>query len=579
MSPEWRDSLITGAEDGAVETLEKQVRRARRRLLAESLYGRLAWCWFLALLAAALAIGAGKLWTPVGQQAWAAGWLAAAIGGGLASAILWSWARRQSALEAAVEIDRRFGLKERVSSTLALAPVERATPIGQALARDAEQSIRPLDVAEQFRVRVDRRALLPLAPAALAFALAVFVPVRVPEAPAQNAVAERSQTKASTKILAKKLAQRRKEAAEKGLKEMDPLLAKLEQGAKKLTETSQDDRKKTLLALNDLVKDAEQRRQELAGAGDLKKQLANLKNFDEGPAEKLGQALKNGDLDEAIKQIGKLKQQLADEKLDEAGKKALAKQLDQLQQALEQQAHKREEMARQLKEQIEARRRAGDLAQADQLQQQLDKLAGQKAQMDKLGQMQQQLKAAAECMGKGDCEQAAAALAELGEELAGMQEDMQEMEMLEEALDQVAECKKAMACKACNGEGCEACQGEGEGGADGEWNKHDGEFGRQRHRGGGKGIGVGLGPGLGPETNPDAKFYDSAVKQQPGQGAAKVVGEADGPNRKGRVQEEIQTEFSAADQQAADALGEQRLPREYRDHAQKYFDALREGTR
>jgi hypothetical protein len=84
---------------------------------------------------------------------------------------------------------------------------------------------------------------------------------------------------------------------------------------------------------------------------------------------------------------------------------------------------------------------------------------------------------------------------------------------------------------------------------------------------------------LGPDTDPDGKFYDSAVKQQPGQGPAKVVGEADGPNRKGRVRQEIQTEFSGSEQNAADALSEQRLPRDYRDHAQKYFDALREGTR
>ncbi|MEX0978452.1 MAG: hypothetical protein WDZ48_06355, partial [Pirellulales bacterium] len=170
------------------------------------------------------------------------------------------------------------------------------------------------------------------------------------------------------------------------------------------------------------------------------------------------------------------------------------------------------------------------------------------------------------------CDQAAAALAELGQAMEGLQEDMQEMEMLEGALDQVAQCKKSMACKQCNGQGCKACQG-------GDWHQHDGPLNDPfARRDAGQGIGVGLGPGLGAETDPDGRFYDSSVKQQPGKGAAKVVGEADGPNRKGRVQEEIQTEFSEARQNAADALGEQRLPREYRDHAQTYFDALREGT-
>jgi len=110
--------------------------------------------------------------------------------------------------------------------------------------------------------------------------------------------------------------------------------------------------------------------------------------------------------------------------------------------------------------------------------------------------------------------------------------------------------------------------------------KHNGQLDdRFGHRGGGKGIGVGLGPGQGPETDPRGKFYDSNVRQQPGQGAAKVIGEADGPNRKGRVREEIQTAFSGVQPDSADALSEQRLPRDYRDHAETYFDALREGVR
>ena len=556
-----------------METLERQVRRVRRRLLVESLAAKLSWCWFFTLLVAALAIAVGKLWAPAGQQAWALGWLAAALGGGLAAAAVWTWMRRPSALEAAVEIDRRFGLNERVSSTLALEPAQRASGVGQALARDAEQTIRHVEVADRFRLKLDRRTLLPLAPAALVFALAAFVPLRAPEAPAQSAAAERSQTAQSTRNLAKKIEARRKEAAARGLEEIDPLLAKLEEGTKKLAETSKNDRKKTLLALSDLVKDAQKRRDELSGAADLKKQLAHLKHLRQGPAEKLGQALKIGDLDKAIKHLERLKQDLAGGKLDPEAQKALARQLDQLQQALAQKAEAHEKLVRELKERIEAQRRAGKPAQAERLQQQLDKLAGQQAQMDRLGQMQWQLKEAAQCMGEGDCDKAAAALAQLGADLAGIGEDLQEMEMLDGALEQFAECKRAMACKACNGLGCDACQGA-------NWEKHGGVLDhRFRQRGGGKGIGVGLGPGLGPETDPGGKFYDSAVKQQQGKGAAIVVGEADGPNRKGRVQEEIQTEFREAPQNAADALSEQRLPRGYRDHAQKYFDALREGTR
>ncbi len=434
---------------------------------------------------------------------------------------------------------------------------------------DAERRLRGVDVADGFRLRLDRRALLPLVPAAAAFALATVVPLHVPQAPAKTTTTQaEKQTKQATRALVKRLSEKRKEAEARGLEEAKEI-AKLEEGVKKLAEHQDADRKKTLLALNDLVKDAQDRRKELAGTADLKKQLAGLKNLQQGPAEKLGEALKNGDFERAVKEIKNLKQKLAAGKLKPEDQKALAKQLDQLQQALAEKTEAHKKLVQDLKDQIAAQRQAGNHEQAKKLQQQLDKLAAQQPQMHNLGQMAAQLKQAAQCMGQGNCEQAGEALDQLGGQLAGMQENLQEMEALDVVLDEVAACKNGMACKNCNGRGCEHC-----GGGD-EWKKKFGELDRFPHRGGGKGIGVGLGPGLGDETNPDGKFYDSAVKQQPGRGSAKVVGEADGPNRKGRVQQEIQSEFAEADQSASDALSEQRLPHDYRDHAQKYFDALR----
>jgi hypothetical protein len=555
-----------------METIEKQVRRARRRLALASLAGKLAWCWFATLLLAAVAIGVGRLWLAVDPQMWTLAWLAAALAWGFAAAVVWTWFARQDALQAAVEIDRRFGLKERVSSTLALAPAERESPIGQALVRDAIERVERVNLAEQFRLRLDRRAWLPAVAATIAFAAATLLPVRAPQAPAKATAHETQQVRQSTKALVKRLDAKRKQAAEKGLSEIDPLLAKLEDGARKLAESSENDRKKTLLALNDLAQDAAKRREKLAGSAEMKKQLEGLKNLDQGPADKISQALAAGDLDKAAKEIEKLKQDLADKKLDPQAQKALAKQLDQLHEALERRVAAHEKKEAELKEQIEAERRAGNTAQADKLQQQLDKMAAQKPQMGQLGQMKQQIEQAARAMSQGDCEKASQALAELGDQLGGLEQELQEMEMLDDALDQLTECKKSMACKECNGDGCGACQGD-------EWVKRDGPLDpTRRSKGGGRGIGVGLGPGLGPSTDPKGKFYDSTVKQQPGRGPAQVVGEAVGPNRKGRVLAEIQTEFSGGPQDAADALSQQRLPHDYRDHAQRYFDALREGS-
>ncbi len=547
-----------------METLRRQIRRAHRRLILQSFSGKLAWCWFVALLVAALAIAAGKYWPVSDQRSWAWGTLGTALGAGAIAALLWTWARRKNRLDAAIEIDRRFGLKQRVSSALTLDGTTLHSEAGQALVHDALTRLGRIDVAEQFRMRLDRRALLPLAAAAVAFVLAVFVSGRVPEVAARAATAESAQIKKSAQTLVKKLDQQRQEAADKGLQEADALLKQLEESTKNLAEKNQADRKQTLAALNELVKDAEKRRQQLCSGSELKQQLSQLKNLQQGPAEKLGQALKNGDLQKALQELDKLKAQLADKQLDPQAQQALAKQLEQLRDALEKKVQAHQQAKQELQEQIEAQRRAGNTAQADKLQQQLDKLAEKMPQMDKLSRMAQQLKQASQAMKQGDGKQAADALAQLGQQLAGEQLEMEEMEMLDSALDEVADCKKAMACKDCNGEGCAACQG----------NKLSDKWGRKDMA-----KGRGMASGAREERKNDTSFYDSQVKQNVGRGGSVVTGVANGPNRKGQVQQEIKGRFSNAEQQTADALTGQRLPHDYRDHAKKYFDALREGQR
>ncbi len=547
-----------------METLRRQIRRAHRRLILQSFGGKLAWCWFFSLLAAALAIAAGKYWPVSDQRTWAWGTLGTALGVGAIAAALWTWARRRNRLDAAIEIDRRFGLKQRVSSALTLDGPTLHSEAGQALVHDAAERLKRIDVAEQFRMRLDRRALLPLAAAAVAFVLAVFVNGRVPEAAARAATTESAQIKKSAQTLVKKLDQQRREAEEKGLPEADALLKQLEENTKNLAAKDQADRKQTLAALNELVKDAEKRRQQLSSGAELKQQLSQLKNLQQGPAEKLGQALKNGDLKKALQELDKLKDQLANNQLDPQAQQAMAKQLEQLRDALEKKVEAHEQAKRELQDEIEAQRRAGNTAQADKLQQQLDKLAEKGPQMDKLSRMAQQLKQASQSMKQGDGKQAADALAQLGQQLAGEQLEMEEMEMLESALDEVADCKKAMACKECNGEGCAACQG----------GKIDDKWGRKNMA-----RGQGRASGAREERKNDTSFYDSQVKQNVGRGGSVVTGVANGPNRKGQVQQEIKGQFSNAEQQTAEALTGQRLPHDYRDHAKKYFDALREGQR
>jgi hypothetical protein len=162
----------------------------------------------------------------------------------------------------------------------------------------------------------------------------------------------------------------------------------------------------------------------------------------------------------------------------------------------------------------------------------------------------------AACMGEGDKAGAQKALEALQKELGQMQMNAEELVMLDMALDQIAECKGD-----CNGEG--------------------GKFGMDGNgKGNGKGDfarGAGRGEGKRDIAKDDVAFRESHVSQNIGKGKAVITGEVDGPNIKGVVQQEIQQQIEASKREASDTVIRQRLPRNQRDHAKEYFDALREG--
>ena len=88
-----------------MDELQRQVRRAQRRLALQRLAVALGWCWFVGLLAAAALIAVDKFHC-LGIAAW--GWAVGALGVGLLAALGWAiWTWRKP-LDAAIEIDRRY---------------------------------------------------------------------------------------------------------------------------------------------------------------------------------------------------------------------------------------------------------------------------------------------------------------------------------------------------------------------------------------------------------------------------------------------------------------------------------------
>ena len=541
-----------------------QVKQAQRRLWLELFLNRLMRCWFAALAVAVLAIAAPKL---VAIENLPSGWtvlcLGVSLAAGLVVACAWTWLRGRSRLDAAVELDSRFGLKERVASSLSLTPAVAETPAGRALMADALRAVRRVNVHDRFPVQVDRRGWLPLVAALLAFVLVTIVENR----PAQSSVDPHAQQHAQEQIdtAAKKLRERmvehRQEAAAKGLKDAEGLFRELEKQTEKLAQASQADRKQALVKLNDLAKQLEERRRQLGGAQQMRKQLDQMSGLNRGPADKMVDAMRKGDWQAAQQEAEKLGEQLEQGELDESAKKELAQQLKQIQEKSAEASAARAQAMDQLKQQVAQQQQQGDLERAGQSQQKLEQMQAQQQQASKLNQLAQLAGECQQRMKEGDKAGAAKALNAMTQQMQQMQLAQAEGKMLDESLEQMQMAKSAMACQQCQGQGCEACQGAGS----------------APRKGQGPGIGVGSDPGSRPGAMDNVKYQDQRVRQKPGPGSAVVVGEAAGPNLRLRVSEAVQEEMAAQSREPADPQVLEQLPKSRREHAQEYFNLLREG--
>jgi len=542
-----------------MDKIERQVRRAQRRLGLQRFVGLLGWTCTATLTAAALLILVDRFWS-LGVPAW--GWLAGAAALGLLAAWLWTVASGSDPIDAAIELDRQFELKERVSSTLALSDADRETPSGQALVRDTARRVERINVADRMKVTAPRRLLFPLVPAAIALALVMLVgPAKQGNTAQAQAAGVRQQVKKSTKKLQRRLDQHRKKAEKQGLKEIKNVLKLLQQDLKKLQQSPPADRKEALRKLNDLAKQLQERRDDFSAAEKLQQQLKQLKNLKQGPADRLAKAMKQGDFGKAADELNKLRQQLSSEKLSKEQREQLAKQFDQMAEKLKKAAEAHQQMQANLQKEIQKLRDAGDSKKASELEEQLAKLRSQLPQMDMLKQMGKELKECSKCCKEGQLGEAQEAMQQLAEGLQGMQQEMDELEMLDDAMDQLAQCRGQM-----------GCPGFDEGDLENGQPMQD-PFARP----GGLKAGVGHVPGGVRGAKPDVALHNSQVRANVGKGSMKVGGYLDGPNRKGDVGEVIHEQVEAVKHGQTDPLTNQQMPRRHRDHAQEYIERLREG--
>ncbi|MEP6167738.1 MAG: hypothetical protein ABJ208_03450 [Rhodopirellula bahusiensis] len=576
-SQDPHDELTQWSPEEARSQVESKVRSARRRMMAGQFGRTFAVTWFVGLIIATIAVAAMAI-TPLPLdrlgldapemtvQQWALGWIVAVTVASILVSTIVMWVSAPSVMRVAAEVDSRFGLKERLSSSLSSrVSSDENSAAGNALRQDAARRASKLDVAQKFALSPQRVSWLPLAIVPI---LAVMIFAIEPatettsELNSEVNASEVRQVKIAAAELKKRLAQQKREADAKGLLEARELFEKMESQLDKITNSKTLKRKDALLELNDIKEQIQARKDRLGSPEEMRKTLAQMKGLDGGPAEKVLSQIKKGEFGKAAEEIKKLAKQVKDGKLTDQQKEKLNKQIKKMAEQMKEAAKNHEEKKKQLQEKIDQAKREGRNEEAAKLQQKMNEAESADSQMQQMQQMADAMQQAADAMQQGDDSAAAQAMEQMSGQLGEMQMAMSELEDLESALGDLSQSKNQMNCKQCNGDGCQACQGQG--------------FGEGEKPG--MGMGRGKGKGDRPEEETDINTYDTQVRGKVKRGRAIIAGFADGPNRKGVTREDIQSAIESNLSEESDPLEDQVLPRDEREQTREYFDRLREGS-
>jgi hypothetical protein len=536
--------------------LHRQVTRVHRRLLWQSLLNTLVWCWAAALLLAAA-------WFVAQPQVLdqPPAWLRWTVAGGLVGlatlvGVLLGALRSPSRLAAALSLDAEFGLKERVTTSLMLAPEQKALPAAQALLEDVNQRITKLDIGSRFPLRMSwTAALVPLSVAILALVALFYEPSRS-HAKAHSVASSLEQPPNAAEIeqkltqLSKKPVHEKASSEKPRSEEIERLEAELEKIASRPHKTKEDirERVKEMTALEDMMK---ARANELGEKSrGLQKQLQQLGRLSqnetsEGPAKDLEKALSQGKMDKAREELERLNKRLRNNQLTEKEKELLSKQLEKIKNKLDRVAKQKDKEDKLKKANLDAETLKREM---NQLKKENDKLKDLQDLAKQLGQCQKSLK-------EGDTQAAADKLSAAGEKLKNMEATSQDLDDLREELQRLQDAKDS------------CCKGMG----DNLGEPIEQEMTEDTDSGG---PGSGRRP-LGKEK-PWRSFEARTKAEFDPKGKKIFDGYAPGQNFRKKSTPEIFGEIKQASQEAPEAIEQQRVPKAAKEMMKGYFEKMSE---
>jgi hypothetical protein len=541
--------------DPSLPALDRLMRHVRRRMFLRTLVHALLQAWTGALLIVALwflaqpmvlaDLGVEWKWGVAGGLVL----LASALGFGLAC-----W-QNPPLLAAALSLDEKLGLKERVTTLLTLSPEHAASPAGLALRADVEQKLKDLDLAGKFPLRVAwTSALIPVCAAVLAVVAFFFEPFWNSSRNNANAdvIANAKEIEQQLDNL-KKVSLRTQDPDQpksEDLKELEAAWDKLVKQPPPKTEDQIRDRVKEIQNLEDKLKDRIQKLKEIADKNkDLKKQLKNISADPNktGPKEgrDLQEALAKGQLDKAIDALDRLAKKLQDKKLSKEERDKLAQQLHDLQDKLQRLADQKEQ-----KDKLQRDFEKGKMTR-EELERELDKLTKKAEELKDLQDLADILGQCKDCLGRGDMK-ALERLRQLRGKLKAIQLTEDELKELLESQANLKDAEDALllALNRCRGN----CEGNMNGLGDG------GPPGTRRPMG---------------KDPKDSKIVGARQDSEPDpKGDQFITGFVKGGVFSRIPARDVGGAFKQAVQDAPEAIDRQRIPPDAADMAKGYFQRL-----
>ena len=484
--------------------------------------------------------------------------------------ILLLWLMKQpSRMQVSLLLDERLKLRERFSTTLALADSD--DPFADAARSEARQKAEQANIQGHFPIRPSKCWIYAAGTWLIAAAIIFFMPQKDllgflrKDRQQQELARQLEQTKVDIKDAADPVKLAIKQLGEP---ELADALSKLDQTPKDAK--PQDIKRQAIRNLGDLSDKIQQMQSgmKLDSVNLLQKMFKQLRGSSDVFSEKLRLALAKGQFSQASNLMSELQKELATGNLSPEQQKALTGQLQDLAKRLQELAQKNEEFEKEL-EKLGLNKELAELSE-QQLRQTLMKQGLAAENIEELLRKASAFRSAASmCAGLGNAMAACGAgsgqlssgeLAAAVEQLDELDAMKQQLMLTQASLDEIT---RAIACL---GEG----MGEGLG--------YQGPFSEGTSDQGGPGTG-GPGMGYGPRgtAGGDTSTQSTRLKNKPGQGPVIASWYFQESQIKGEAKRDFTEVVQAARDGAAAAINENEIPRKYEDAIKKYFGGLEQS--